>query len=58
MKLTPDQLDYIAAQDWREAMPFQSVIQSLLLDGKPTEYKKTYDIFETVKGDRLIMRRP
>lgn len=56
MKLTPSQLEYIANQDWVEAIPFQRVTEPLTIDGQLTEYTKSYDIFETVRGDRLILR--
>lgn len=56
MKLTQTQLDYLAAQDWKEAMPFSSATQPLMIDGAATEYTKTYTIMETSRGDRLIIR--
>lgn len=57
MKLTPDQIEYIAKQEWREAMPFSQVNEPLLVDGVDTGYKKTTIILETKRGDRLEIRK-
>ena len=57
VKLTPDQIEYIAKQDWKEAMPFSTVTEPMLIDGVDTGYKKVTIILETKRGDRLEIRK-